>query len=218
MALLEDLVKIGVPLLGSVLGGPPGLAVGAIGLVTRALGLADNASLKDIATAIQTNPDAALKLRELEVNYQQYLASVRLQMDQAEYADRASARAREVEITRATGQRELYPTYLGSFVVLAFTFLLCILIFYPPKIDRNNENYQNYQSLINILIGALTAGFSTVLGYYFGSSAGSRSKDDTIANLSSDVIESPSTSTSPLPVITPPLVVSSVPRRNWRDE
>jgi len=216
MALLDDLVRIGAPLLGSVLGGPPGLAIGVIGLVTRALGLADNSSLKDIAKEIQTNPEAALKLRELEVNYQQYIASVRLQMDQAAYADRASARSREVEITKATGKKDWYPSILGGFVVLAFTAIIFVLIVSPPNIDEKNKNYQNYQSLINILIGSLTAGFSTVLSYYFGSSAGSRDKDDTIANFSSDVTESPSA--SPSPVTPPPLLAPSAPRRDWREE
>ncbi|MBW4522186.1 MAG: hypothetical protein KME16_21215 [Scytolyngbya sp. HA4215-MV1] len=215
MALLDDLVKIGVPLLASVLGGPPRFAAGAIGLVTRILGLANNSSLKDIAKEIQTNPDAALKLRELEVNYQQYLASVRLQMDQAEYADRASARSREVEITKATGRRDWYVSVLGTSVVLAFAVVLGIMIINPtPKQKRDPYT----DSLMNILIGALTAGFSTVLGYYFGSSAGSRNKDDTIANLSADVTESPNIPTPLLPIVPPPLPAGSVSRSSLRDE
>ena len=172
---LKDLVKIGTPLLGSILGGPPGLAAGATSLVIKTLGLSSNSSLQDIAKEIQTNPDAAFKLRELEVKYQQYLSSVRLQMDQAEYADRASARSREVEITKATGKKDWYPSALGTFVVLAFTLIICVLILAPPKKDDPN------QSVINVLIGALAAGYSTVLGYYFGSSAGSRGKDESIA-------------------------------------
>jgi hypothetical protein len=220
MALFDDLVRIGAPLLGSVIGGPPGLVGGVLRLVTGALGIPSNSSEEDIANAIQADPEAALKLRELEVSYQQYLASIRLQMDQAEYADRASARSREVDITKATGKKDWYPSVLGTFVVLAFTVLLCALIFHPPKLiskdDSTYASYQTQQSLINILIGALTAGFSTVLGYYFGSSAGSRNKDQAIVNLSSDAAESPSV---PLPPVTPPpLLVPSAPRRNWREE
>ena len=154
MAVLDDLVRIGAPLLVSVLGGPAGLAGGAISLVTKVLGISSNSSLEDIAKEIQTNPEATAKLRELEVNYQQYLASVRLQMDQAEYADRASARSRDVEITRATGTRDLYPSALGSFVVLAFTLVICLLILAPPKKD---DSKQDYQSLINVLVSALAA-------------------------------------------------------------
>ncbi len=189
MAFLDDLVRIGAPLLVSVLGGPPGLAAGAISLVTKVLGISSNSSLEDIAKEVQKNPEATAKLRELEVTYQQYLASVRLQMDQAEYADRASARSREVDITKATGNRDWYPSALGTFVVLAFTVIIGLLILAPSKKGEENPN----QSLINVLVGALAAGYSSVLGYYFGSSAGSRNKDQYIfSNLS----ESPST---PLP-------------------
>ncbi|MBW4472603.1 MAG: glycoside hydrolase family protein [Stenomitos rutilans HA7619-LM2] len=213
MALLDDLVRIGAPLLGSVIGGPATLAAAPISLILHALNLPNNSSPQDITKEIQANPDAALKLRELEVNYHQYLASVRLQMDQAEYADRASARSREVEITKATGKKDWYPSVLGTFVILAFTVLLSALIFHPPKLigkdDANYASYQTQQSLINILIGALTAGFSTVLGYYFGSSAGSRNKDDTIASLSSDLPEPPSA--SPPPAI-PPLLIPILPQ------
>jgi hypothetical protein len=222
MGLGDILGKIGVPLLGAVVSGPLDLGAGAIGLLTKVLGLADNSSREDIANAIQANPEAVLKLKQLENDYQQYLISVRLQMDQAEYADRANARSREVEITRATGKRDWYPSILGAFVVLAFTILLCTLIFHPPERVRTDDpgyaSYQTQQSLINILIGALTAGFSTVLGYYFGSSVGSRSKDNTIATLSSDAAERPSTPTRP-PLVTPLTLPSgSVPRTSWRDK
>jgi GH24 family phage-related lysozyme (muramidase) len=204
MAALDHLASIGVPLLASVLGGPPGLAVGAISLVTKALGMSDNSSVDDIVKKTQVDPDTVVKLRGLEVSYQQYLASVRLQMDQAEYADRANARSREVDITKVTGKKDWYPSVLGSIVVLGFTLIICALIYYPP--DKSNKK-QDYTSLINVLVGALAAGYSTVLGYYFGSSSGSRSKDQVVANLSSNLAEAQSTLLSSPP--SPPLLPSS---------
>ncbi|MBD2054618.1 hypothetical protein H6F88_00990 [Oculatella sp. FACHB-28] len=212
MALFDDLAEIGVPLLGAVIGGPPGLAAGVIGLITNALGIESNSTMKEIARNIQTNPEAVIKLRELEDNYQQYLISVRLQMDQAEYADRANARSREVEITKATGKRDWYPPFLSTFVVFAFTLLLCTMVFYQPEEERDD----NTNSLINILIGTLTAGFSTVLGYYFGSSSGSRTKDETISQLSSDVTESISTPPQEVNLLQLPSPSPS-PRSSWRD-
>lgn len=141
---LNELVKIGAPLLGAVLGGTPELAAGATSLVIKALGLSDNSSLQDIAKEIQTNPEAAIKFRELEVTYQQYLASVRLQMDQAEYADRANARSREVEITKATGEKDWYPPALGTVVVLAFTLIIGILIFAPLRKTTRTRPLSTY--------------------------------------------------------------------------
>jgi hypothetical protein len=217
MATLNQLVTIGAPLLGSVLGGPPGLALGAVSLVTQALGLPNDSSVEAIAKEIQTNPDVTIKLQELEANYQQYLVSIRLQMDQAEYADRASARSREVDITKATGKRDWYSPALGAFVVASFTAVL-LTLFYKPL---NRQNDQTTTSLINILVGSLTAGYSTVLAYYFGSSAGSRNKDNTIAGLTADAGISAVSAAPPSPPIlpatpTPPATPSSL-RKSWRE-
>jgi hypothetical protein len=133
MEILNVLGNIGAPLLGAVLGGPPGLAAGAISLVTKGLGISSNSSLNDIVKKIETDPEAAIKLKQLESSYQQYLASVRLQMDQAEYADRASARSREVDITKATGKSDRFPSILGGFIVLTFTMIIGLLILFPEE-------------------------------------------------------------------------------------
>jgi hypothetical protein len=220
MATVNDLVTIGAPLLASVLGGPPALTVGVMSLVTKALDLPSNASVEDVTKEVKAKPEMAEKLQEIEASYPQYLLSVRLQMDQAEYADRANARAREVDMAKAMGVRDWYPPVLGTIVIMAFTVVLCTMIFLPPKQNRD----QGTMSLVNILVGALTAGYSTVLGYYFGSSAGSRTKDFTIAKFNSEL-----SGTSPVPIEPAPLPlpVDSAPspqsispssqRQSWRD-
>jgi hypothetical protein len=219
MAIIKEITSIGAPLFGSILGGPPGLAAGAIGLIIKTLGLSNNSSVEDITNAIQANPEAAIKLRELEAQHQQYLLSVKLQMDQAEYADRANARARELDITKATGSRDWFASGLGIFVVLGFTVVLCFMIFRPIE-EEDQERDPATSAIINILVGALTAGYSTVLSYYFGSSVGSKSKDRTIANISTaSPIPSPDTQlveTSPIPLMPSP--EPPVQRETWRDE
>jgi hypothetical protein len=230
----NNLIALGLPLLGSILGGPPALAIGAITLVTNALGLPSNSSAKDISNAVRQNPEDVRKLQEVEANYQAYLLSVKLQIDQAAFADSANARARELEITRATGQREWFPPALGTVVVLGFTVVLCAMVFLPPPPEGSNKRDENTNSLINILVGALTAGYSTVLGYYFGSSAGSRKKDYTIANftpVTDDMaplpLPAPASTPAPAPARAPlptPVseanLTSSAPstlRKSWKD-
>ncbi|MBD1877250.1 hypothetical protein H6F75_27600 [Nodosilinea sp. FACHB-131] len=218
MATIQELVSIGAPLFGAVLGGPPGLAAGAISLIINALGLPSNYSVQDITKEVQADPEAASRLRELELNNQQYLLGLKLQIEQAEHADRANARAREVAITNATGSRDWFAAGLGVFVVLAFTLVLCSMIFRPTRSESQRD--PNTSALINILVGALTAGYSTVLSYYFGSSSGSKNKDETIALLTQPP-ESRSTQVEPPPP-SPPLIIpstaSTVPRKTWRDE
>lgn len=213
----SGLLAIGLPLLGTVLGGPPALAMGAMSLVTKALNLPGNSSLQDISDTLRDNPENARKLQEVEASHQAYLLSVKLQMDQAEFADKANARAREVEATKATGRQEWFPPLLGSVVILAFSVVLCSMIFLPPPKEKRDESTV---SLINILVGALTAGYSTVLGYYFGSSAGSRNKDTTIAGFNA-ALGMPAISAPPSPPIdlrTPlPTPEPSSLRKTWRD-
>ena len=66
------------PLLGTLLGGPAGGAVGAI--IASALGTGGSAD--EVAQALATNPEAAIKLRQIEADRQ-----VRLQELVAAHAD-----------------------------------------------------------------------------------------------------------------------------------
>lgn len=213
MAKVKELVSAGAPLLGAVLGGPPGLAAGAISLVTNAMGIPSNSSVQDIAEKIRDSPEVIIKLRELEFKYQQYLLSLKLQMDQAENADRADARARELGMVKTTGKRDWFVPGLGGFVVLGFTLVLCFMVFRPQQRDRDEST----SAIINILVGALTAGYSTVLSYYFGSSRGSKNKDGTIASLTQSS-ESLNTSIEPFPTSLLPAPAPTVQRKTLRDK
>jgi len=57
-----DVAKV-APILGTVLGGPVGVAIKIGGMVASALGVSGPA---EVQQALQTNPDAAVKLREIE--------------------------------------------------------------------------------------------------------------------------------------------------------
>jgi len=59
---------------------------------------------------------------------------------------------------------------LGIVITLAFFGLLGLLVFQGIP-EQNGE-------LLYLAVGALIAGFSTVVSYFFGSSAGSAEKND----------------------------------------
>lgn len=61
---------------------------------------------------------------------------------------------------------------LGAIIVLGFFGLLGMLII--KGIPQTNEQ------LLNIAIGSLLAAFGTVVGYFYGSSAGSKEKTEII--------------------------------------
>ena len=62
---------------------------------------------------------------------------------------------------------------LGALIVLGFFTLLALLIFKEVPVSNND--------VLNLSIGALITGFATVVGYFYGSSAGSASKTDILA-------------------------------------
>lgn len=77
---IKDTVASIAPLAGSLLGGPAGGAVG--GLIASALGVKNDPD--EVAKAIQFDPQAALKLRKVEVQLEQTRLEVRGQAVQAE--------------------------------------------------------------------------------------------------------------------------------------
>lgn len=86
-------------------------------------------------------------------------------------ADRDSARKREVE-TKDTTTRELAWIYtIGYFGMLAA--LLSGYVVVPAAQD----------SLLDVLMGVLTAGQYSIMAYYFGSSSGSAIKDTVIGTI-----------------------------------
>lgn len=63
---------------------------------------------------------------------------------------------------------------LGVLIIVGFFALLVILIFKP--IPENNSE------VLNLAIGSLLSSFSMVVGYFYGSSAGSAQKTELMNN------------------------------------
>ncbi|MDI6796111.1 MAG: hypothetical protein QMD09_04165 [Desulfatibacillaceae bacterium] len=167
----KNIAKVGAPILGTAVGGPlGGAAAGA--LVAGIFGAsADDPAA--IAQAIAGDPQAAVKLRELELAHKIDLEKLILDETKAYLADRQDARAREVATTQATGKRDT-PLYVLAGVVVTGFFVLCAVLMYVPIPDGQG-------SAVLLLFGGLVSGFSTVLAYFFGSSKGSADKNTILA-------------------------------------
>jgi len=105
------------------------------------------------------------KLKELEAEVQQ---------EKIASEDRASARSREMVLAQS-GNRDYVPAILAIGLLFGFFGLLTLLIF--VDID------QDVVKILDIMLGSLGTGFITVLNYYFGTSASSRRKDDSIEKI-----------------------------------
>ncbi len=164
------------PMLGGLLGGPLGGAAGGIiSMLGGVLGLEPNeVTPARVGSFLKHDPDALLKLKELEYTHRVKLQELVLVSEAAKLADTASARTREIEITKATGKRD-YNLYILAWVVVSGFFGLCAMLFFktiPPESGP----------IVYTLFGGLVSGFSTVLGYFFGSSRSSKDKTALLAS------------------------------------
>lgn len=144
-----------LPLLGGLLGGPAGAAIGSI--VSSTLGVENTPG--DVQLALSNNPDALVKLRELETNSRVQLQQLavtaeqnrmnyELSQFQAEASDRNSARdlaaKQPKDLTRP---------------IIAFLFIIGAIIIIGTIFSGISE------SLLKDPTASLTIG--TVVGFWF---------------------------------------------------
>jgi len=150
------------PTLATALGGP--LAGTAISILSqRVLGTGDITDA-DLGTVISgADPEVLARIKEAEIQFQQTLASLDVDLERIAADDRDSARRREIE----TGDH--VPAVIGSLVLLGFFVAFAALLFFPLP-DGSKE-------ALYILLGALGGMATSVVSYFFGSSAGSAQKN-----------------------------------------
>jgi hypothetical protein len=74
--------------------------------------------------------------------------------------------------------KDIFQYVLGALIVIGFFTLMYLLV--RSEVPEKNKD------LLNLVVGALIGSFATIVGYFFGSSAGSAKKDEVIAQQSKD--------------------------------
>lgn len=148
------------PLLGTLLGGPGGAAIG--GIVASALG---TAAAPDEVAAVLANPDSLVKLRQIEADRAVKLEELAADQAKAQIVDVQNARQREIEMAKAVGAPWWVPT---TTTVLAFIVVGGggWMFFAIPDTDTRY---------------AIIAVVTSVLGYYFGTNQASARKTELLA-------------------------------------
>ena len=165
------LIAQSAPLLGGALAGPAGATIGS--LIAAKFGGSNNHP-DALHALVNADPQAAIKLKELELEHQLALQQLAWQADKDEQQllvqDRASARQREVNVDLSPPEKhDQTPAILAygltGLVGIALTWLFC----FPIPVSNHEFVCSFISSLTTVWIGAMA--------YYHGSSAGSRIKD-----------------------------------------
>ena len=164
METLISLLKNVAPVLATAVAGPAGGA--AVSWIASKLGIPDD-TVEGITEALTGNPEMAMKLKELDLEYAKLEAADRDSARQAYAAVATSENATKLD-------KAVVPLLALGTVTLAFLFI-GVLIFI--------EVAQDQQQMIIFALGFITSSAGQVLSFYFGSSQGSKDKTKEIEGL-----------------------------------
>jgi outer membrane lipoprotein SlyB len=170
---IASFVGKSAPILGTVLGGPAGAVLG--GLVASALGVENEPSA--IVEAIRKDPEAAIKLKQLENEQKAMLnkhieamADINLEYERTRVEERKSAHNREVQLADS-GKSNLIQPLLATIGVMAFFGMVAYMLGQGLGDMTKEESF-----IIGNVTGMVAAIGKDIYGYYFGSSSGSKEK------------------------------------------
>ena len=161
--MLSELLKTVAPALATVVAGPMGGV--AVKAIAEKLGVSD--TVEAVTAAIQSDPNAAQKLAEID------LEKLKLENEERDSARKAHMAIATSEHTHILEKLTMPILALGT-VALAFV-LIGFLIF--TNIPDSQEN------IIIFALGFITSAATQVLSFYFGSSQGSKDKSAEIKGL-----------------------------------
>ena len=164
---MNDFLRGLAPTLASALLGPlGGVAVSAIGNI---LGVSD-ATTTTISKAFQDGkltPEQLSAIKELEMKYKAEEAERGFKYSELEFRDTEGAR--EMQIATHSN----IPPILAVFVTAGFFGILGFLIF---------SDYNPTEPLL-VMLGSLGTAWTMIIGFYFGSSHGSRENQSALRSM-----------------------------------
>lgn len=145
------------PLLGSVVGGPAGSAIGSV--IASAFGVEDKPEA--VLEAVKNDPEAAIKLRKIELDNKTELERIKMEEAKAVIADKQNARTNH--------KHSNMPAILSGVLSLVIVGII-YLLFYTPVPEESKD-------VLFVILGAVMKEWGGAMQYWFGTTRSSANKD-----------------------------------------
>ena len=162
-----DWIKTIAPMVGTALAGPLGGAAAAF--IADKLGVSDRTveAVSKVLNDGKLSPEQILAVKQAEIEFQKFLESNKIKLEEIAAADRGSARAMLTATKARTPAVLTYIITLGFFGVLG-------AMFYWPEVKESAP--------LMIMLGSLGTAWTGACAFWFGTTHGSQSKNDLLAN------------------------------------
>jgi hypothetical protein len=154
------------PTIATALGGP--LAGMAVKTLSNVLLGHENGSEEDVQAALASaSPDQLATLKKIDADFKAHMKELDIDLERIAAGDRDSAR----QMQRET--KDWTPKALAFFITFGFFgALIWIMVFGIP---------QTGTEVLLMMLGSLSTSWTGVVQFYYGSSAGSKAKNDLLA-------------------------------------
>ena len=164
MDAILNLVRTVAPTIASAVGGP------LAGMATRAisealLGKPDGSEQELAESAAKATPEQLLALKQAENDFAIKMRELDIDLERIANEDRDSARNREV------ATKDWTPRILAGLITVGYFGALFYML-------RNGLPQHGGSEAMLVMLGTLGTAWGGVVAYYFGSSAGSKAKDE----------------------------------------
>lgn len=164
MDAILNLVRTVAPTIASAVGGP------LAGMATRAisealLGKPDGSEQELAEAAAKATPEQLLALKQAENDFAIKMRELDIDLERIANQDRNSARNREIQT------KDWTPRILAGLITVGYFGALFYML-------RNGLPQHGGSEAMLVMLGTLGTAWGGVVAYYFGSSAGSKAKDE----------------------------------------
>ena len=155
-------IKAGAPLLGGALFGPAGSVIASI--ISGKFGMSPESTPDQVLTAIKGDPDAALKLRQIETTHVERLQELENERLRIETAD--------VQSARNVHQHHWMPSVLTLSLMVMFGMIIGALFIWAVPGDNKD--------IVVYITGQVSGILTSCVTYWVGSTRASANKDSLI--------------------------------------